>query len=693
MKNILRKLRIKSDAIIYGIMTYMNRSERTGMVILAVTIGLFGGLGATGFRFLIQFFQKMFWGGRFTLDLVGQTPWLLKIGIPAVGGLLCGLLIYFFAKEAKGHGVPEVMEAVARRSGIIRARVVVVKAFASALSIASGGSVGREGPIVQIGSALGSTLGQTLKLSGRRLKTLVGCGAAAGIAATFNAPIAGALFAAEVILGDFTVAQFSPIVISSVSATVLARHFMGNVPAFEIPRYELVSAYEFIPYVLLGLLAAFVAVAFNIAIHKSEDIFDKIRMPGYLKTAIGGVIIGCFALSFPQIYGVGYETITEVLLGNSVGLLLAALIVFKILATSITLGSGGSGGIFAPSLFIGAMLGGFIGGEAHQLFPGVTATSGAYALVGMGAVVAAATHAPLSAIIILFELTGSYQIIPALMVACTISTLLAMKLKRESIYTMKLARRGIDLAAGKDINILKNLSVRSVVNKSVETIPCEARLPEIVERMTQSHHQDFYVIDAVRMLSGHISMNDLGLLFKEGKDLNTLLIAEDIAVMDVTPVFLSDNLDFVMHQFGCQNVDELPVVSQDHPGQFIGTIKQRDVVEAYNYQIFKHDLAGGMHSLVSSMTSERKVEIADGHHLVEIDLPHGFPGKSIRELDIRNRFGVQILLINNTVAGTEALSKRPGTFPTPDYIFQTGDRLLVMANSGSLEAFRRNRPR
>jgi CIC family chloride channel protein len=356
----------------------LRSSPHVFMILIAALIGVGGGLGAVGFRYLIRVFQLLAFGSwEYSLAVVGSVPWQVLLFIPAAGLVVIFPLVNWFAKETKGHGVPEVMEAVALRGGAIRPRIVLVKALASAICIGTGGSIGREGPIVQIGSAFASALGQLLHISPARLRTLVGCGAAAGIAGTFNAPIAGALFSVEVILGDFGLAHFSPIVISSVVSTVVARHFLGSTPAFIVPTYQLVSAYELALYALLGLLAGLVGVGFSTLLYKTEDVFKQ--------------------LSFPQVLGVGYETIDLALAGKMAGALLLTLVLLKLAATCVTLAAGGSGGIFAPSLFLGAMTGGFVGTVVHQVFPFVTAGPGAYATVGMGAVVAAATHAPLTA--------------------------------------------------------------------------------------------------------------------------------------------------------------------------------------------------------------------------------------------------------------------------------------------------------
>ena len=394
-------------------------NEHLSISIIAVVIGVLGGYGAVLFRFAIIFFQTLLYqSGEEFLTIAATVPWWMKLIMPAVGGAVVGPVIYFYAREAKGHGVPEVMEAVALKGGLIRPRVSAAKILASAISIGAGGSVGREGPIVQIGSAVGSTVGQVLKVSQDRLRTLVGCGAAAGIAATFNAPIAGVLFSVEILMGEFGVSTFSPIVLSSVTATTISRHYFGDFPAFVVPGYEVVSIWELLLYGGLGVIVALVAVLFVITLYKTEDLFDKIPIPEYTKPIMGGFIMGGTIIFLPQMFGVGYGAINHALNGQIVWWFLLMMVFAKILATSITIGGGMSGGIFAPSLFIGAMLGGCFGEVVHMLFPDITATSGAYALVGMGGVVAAATHAPITAIIIIFELTGNYTIILPLMITC-----------------------------------------------------------------------------------------------------------------------------------------------------------------------------------------------------------------------------------------------------------------------------------
>ncbi len=574
----------------FSILALLKTSEHTTMTILAVIVGLAGGFGAIGFRYLIEFFQSISYGSVGNLiDAVQSIPWHFRIGIPAAGGLLVGPLVYFFAREAKGHGVPEVMEAVALKSGIIRKRVVFIKSLASAICIGTGGSVGREGPIVQIGSGIGSTIGQELKVSADRIRTLVGCGAAAGIAATFNAPIAGSMFALEIVLGDFGLATFSPIVISSVAATAVSRYFLGDAPAFIVPAYEMISAWELPLYVILGLFCALVGVAFTKVLYRLEDMFDDLKFPEYLKALLGGLILGAMALVFPQILGVGYEAIDLALIQQLSWWLMFLLVLCKILATSITIGSGGSGGIFAPSLFMGAMAGGFFGTAVHAIFPGMTASPGAYSIVGMGAVVSATTHGPLSAILILFELTGDYKIILPLMIACIIGSLSSGRLFKESIYTLKLARRGINIRAGKEVNVLKSINVKDVMNPAVETIPENLSIGRFAEKISKSKYNSFPVVNDEHNLTGMLSFLDYhGAVFDE--NLKDLVVVKDLATKEVVTVALDSNLYSALETITSKDFSILPVVSPDNPLKILGVLSRRDIIGAYDRAVIKKSL-------------------------------------------------------------------------------------------------------
>jgi CIC family chloride channel protein len=646
-------------------------SEYLFMILLALLIGVGGGFGAIGFRYLIRLAQ---WGAfrtwNFNLAVASTTPWYILIFIPAIGGLVIYPLLNRFASEAKGHGVPEVMESIALRGGVMRPRIVLIKALASAICIGTGGSVGREGPIVQIGSAFGSTIAQILRLSPSKVRTLVGCGAAAGIAGTFNAPIAGALFALEVILRDFGVSHFTPIVISSVISTVICRHFLGDMPAFIVLPYKLVSAYELLNYGLLGLMAGAIGVTFTNLLYKTEDFFEGLRVPGLTKPLIGGLILGSLALYFPEILGVGYEAIDKTLAGEMTLYFMFALILIKLIATSVTLGSGGSGGIFAPSLFLGSMTGGFLGTVFHSLFPSMTAGAGAYAMVGMGAVVSATTHAPLTGMIIIFEMTGDYKIIPPLMVACVISTVLASRLKGSSIYTEKLVRRGVKLTEPLEINLLRKLPVTQILTPKPATVSERTGFEDLMNFIVTTPHSEFFVLRNENQYAGTISIHHLRKVLFEGDLLNTLVIARDMADSTYPILRPDDTLDIAMKLFTHAHINELPVVDG---GKFYGSVRKSDVLETYHQELSKRDLSTSFSGSLACATRTKCVDLGEGYMMSEMEVPSYFVGKTLKDLNIRSNYGIQVIFVRQS----KISGKKARIVPFPEYAFRHGDVLLV----------------
>jgi CIC family chloride channel protein len=557
-------------------------------ITIAILIGIAGGYGAVGFRLLIRFFGHLFYGVDINaLSLLQATHWYQRLVFPAVGGLIIAPIVYRLAREAKGHGVPVIIESVALKDGLMRPRVTFAGIMASSITIGSGGSAGREGPIALIGAAAGSTIGQVFKVSGRNLKTFVGCGAAAGIAATFNAPIAGALFAVEILLGDFRYTNFSPIVVSSVTATVISRYYLGDFPAFIVPAYELRSAWEFIPYLILGVTAGLVSYAFVKLLNYSEGFFERETIPSYLKPVLGGIAVGLIGIFFPHVFGSGYDPVGLALTAKLSIAMLVGLMFAKIVATSLTLGSGGSGGIFAPSLFIGAMMGGAIGSAVQNIFPQITSTPGAYALVGMGALVASATQAPITAIIIIFEMTGDYKIVLPLMVSCIIGTLFYSSLSRESIYTIELVKRGIRIERGREVNVLKSIPVKNVMISQIQTIPEDMKYNDILRLTAETNYSYFPVVDAGGEMTSILSMHDLRkYLMAEEKEISELT-AKDLATRDIIVTYPGEDLDEVFKKFGSKNIEEIPVVDPEHSRIPIGMVRRREAIEAYNNEIIK----------------------------------------------------------------------------------------------------------
>jgi len=649
-------------------------SESAIMLATAIVVGLLTGFGAVGFRYLLQlvhFLGYELWNG----GADGYPPWHLVL-VPAIGGLIVGILVYNFAREAKGHGVPEVMEAVALRGGRIRPKVAVVKALASGVCIGTGGAAGREGPIVQIGSALGSTVGQWLRLSDERVTNLVACGAAGGIAATFNAPIAGAIFAMEVILGRLHTLYFGAVVISAVIADVIAQAFEGDVRAFAVPAYRLVDPRELFLYALLGLLAAVLSVGFSRGLYAMEDLWDAVPVPEYLKPALGGAALGVVGIlafkadGFPRIFGVGYGTITDAALGRLALEVTLSLLFLKVLATSLTLGSGGSGGVFAPSLFMGAMLGSSFGQVANGLFPEVTAPSGAYALVGMSAFFAGAAHAPVSAILVLFEMTHDYAIILPLMLATVISTLVSRLLSRDSIYTLKLARRGVRLEQGLDAEVLEGLRVAEVMNVEARPVAIDLPLGQLNAEFGRARGNTVPVVDAAGRLAGMVSTQDLDRALSHGS-IEGLSVG-DIATSEPLVTFPEEPIGEALRRLEVRGLAMLPVVDPRNPGRLLGTIRHDDIEQAYGRGVSRR-----------ARQLQRAVEsgIEDGQdmNLIYVDIPAGagIAGLSVVELPLPRE-----ALIVSLERGGER------TVVHGDTRLQEGDRIAVVVTRDSASAIR-----
>ena len=545
----IRKLKITD--IFQSRLPLRKRSENIKgtalMSVYSVLVGVVSGFGAIAFRYAIAFFQNLFFAGKISFEmkpdqhLVSEWGWCV-IFVPAAGMLIVNFLTERFAKEAKGHGVPEVMHAVLEKGGVIRPVVALVKILASSISIGSGGSVGREGPIVQIGASFGSTLGQMLKLKTRDVITLVSAGVAGGIAGTFNAPISGVAFAFELILPEFSIMTLMPLVVSATVSTYIVSCFLGTHPAFIVPSYSLVSPYEFIFYVVLGFLAAVVAIMYIATLYKVEDIFEALPGSSYLKGLAGALILGALGYAMflvaghYYIFGVGYPFVTDTLRNTDhVVWLLAAIIFLKILANSLTLGAGGSGGIFAPSLFVGAATGSLVGVVANALFPSITAPASAYAIVGMAAVVAGTTGASLTAIIMTFEMTRNYEIMLPLMLSVVISHFLTRLFYRETIYTKKLARRGIFAQSDKVISIFKLTRVAEAVRKNFIYATPEMEIQDVMTLMMVNRLGVLPVLDNGE-LKGVVYFMDIYHLDR-GAPLADRVTRGDFSVQDDTTLF------------------------------------------------------------------------------------------------------------------------------------------------------------
>ena len=665
------------------------------LLVLAVVIGGSTGFAAVFFIHLIAVIQNRSYT---TISLLFPHLGIWSyIFVPVAGALLVGPLIAWFAREAKGHGVPEVMQALVQRGGRIRPRVAIVKILASALCIGTGGSAGREGPIVQVGSALGSLMGQLLHLSDERIKNLVSCGAAAGIAATFNAPIAGVAFAIEVLMSELQVRMFGNVVIASVSAAVVSQMFLGDRPAFSVPSYTLHSPEALVFYLLLGLVSALVGIMFIRMLAWFEDIFDDWKFPLALKPAVGAFLLGLLGVIYmylpgvgfstttefqlgmplieniPRVYGAGFTFIEEALHGEVNVYLLAMLVFLKPLATSFTLGSGNSGGVFAPSLFTGAMLGGAMGTLFSAWKPELAGPTGAYALVGMAAVFAATARAPLTAILIVFEMSNDYSMILPLMVATITAGYLAHALYPESIYTIKLTRRGIRFSQGRDLDIMQSVLVGEVMNTRPVTIGIDEPLVELYRKFQETNLLGFPVVDADKRLVGIVTLQDLeNILSRDPANLRSLKV-RDVAVADPITVYADDPIWTAIQKMAPRDLARLPVVGRDGGNRLLGLISRSDIVRAYDVGIVRKQ-RGQLLADKSFLRKENK------NDFMEFRLKYGDKGLGIPLKELALPRQVNVVSVERS---GELL------IPKGDTIFEAGDVITIFGRCEELAEARK----
>ncbi|MDL1871426.1 chloride channel protein [Deltaproteobacteria bacterium PRO3] len=556
---------------------------------LGLFVGVLSGLAAVFYRWLIGFMQDGFFGGvENPFTAVVLAPGWRRILMPALGGLLVGLAAKFLLKkEGASHGVPDVMEAMQFGKPLPK-RVILLRALTSALTIGSGGSSGREGPIAHIGATVGSAVSSLLKKKGELAKTIISCGAAGGIAATFNAPITGAIFALEIFHGDVAVRHFTPIVISSVIATVVSNALLQEVSGFPALTsgafsFHLKSAWEIPIYMAMALLIAGACMLFMICLERFEEGFSRLKMPSFLKPMLGGFLLALIAYYFPQLHGFSnYPTVNAVFEGQYLWYFIAALGILKMVATSLTLGSGGTGGVFAPCLFIGAMIGNTFGYGAHRLFPESTATAGSYALVGMGALMAGVTGAPLTSVILIFELSGKYSIVLPLMITCAISTILVQIVMKGSVFTRSLIKKGVFY--GERRNVLRRKRVREILRADFLSVSPQTRLRELLALLPNSKQYAYPVLGPDGGLVGIVSLQDFqAVVFEE--EVADVVVVGDIMTREVLTVTPENTLEEALLKIGDENIEYLPVLEGGESRKVLGLVSRRDILSCYNREI------------------------------------------------------------------------------------------------------------
>lgn len=588
---------------------------------LSILVGILSAAAAVAFHELISLIRDALFVRAVPYNVLYGWGLPLLVLFPAAGGLIVGLVARYVVRGKEGHGVVDVIETVLRSRGRIRPVTAIEKILTSAVTIGSGGSAGAEGPIVQIGAAISSGVGTMFQLGKGQLPVLIGCGAAAGISAIFGSPIGGVLFTLEVILLDFSIRSFTPIAVGSVVAYVTTQTIFtylhgsdGHPPAIFYVPYEVASkvhlSWPAVPSVVaLGLLCGVVGVTLTMAMHRSEELFRKTKLPAALRPAIGGALLGGLGIAYvmtfgwlmlgrdkpfrmdaypmPAFFGDGYGVIQQFVattLTAHVGrldviLLLMFLLLAKIVGTCFTLSSGGSGGVIAPSLFLGATAGALLGVVLEPLGWNAGLPTGFYALIGMGAVLAAVVHAPLSSILILMEVTDKRDVVLPAMLACVVATGVARIVSRDSIYTLGLRRRGVVVGSGTDVSLLRRLTIDQVSLEPVRTVALAAPLEDLFKELAD-HEEDFVVVDADGKYAGLVLAEDVRTAMLQSEATPHLLI-EDLARPDLPTVKTGDDLSVAFDAFGRHDVARLAVCLSTQPGRVVGLVSRKALMQRY----------------------------------------------------------------------------------------------------------------
>ena len=552
----------------------LHEREDQVFLVLALVIGALTGLAVVAFILLTE-------RAGMRLYPVGSAPWR-RVLFPVAGSLGIGYLLYRYFPNARGSGVPQTKAALFARGGRITMRTVVGKFFCTSATLASGIPLGREGPSVQVGAGVASVLGRFLGLRPEKVKALLPVGAAAAIAAAFNTPLAAVLFSLEEIMGDLHAPVLGSVVLASATSWLVLRLLLGNNPLFKVPQYQLVHPLEFGVYAVLGVAGGLVSVAFTKLLLGMRQRF--LRFPQktvWFQPLAGGLVVGLMGWFVPQVLGVGYGYVGDVLNGRMALNLMVLLVVLKLIAVTTSYASGNAGGIFGPALFIGAMLGGAVGTVAHHLLPAHTATPGAYALVGMGAVFAGIVRAPMTSVVMIFEMTQDYAVIVPLMIANLVSLFISSRLQRQPIYEALAVQDGIHLPTAETRQRHGRRQITRIMRAAGESLPSEITVEEALERVRASESRTWLVTDR----RGVVGVINLPTLEREQVEGAAKSLEEIVAGLVFPHVHPDQGLDLALERMGANQIDVLPVTSRADVHKLEGIVTLRDVLDSYGVNL------------------------------------------------------------------------------------------------------------
>ncbi|WP_243726295.1 chloride channel protein [Methanimicrococcus blatticola] len=546
---------------------------------IAIIIGILTGVLIGIYTVLMDSLSNTFYGGNSVFDYYGIPSWTIIL-VPMFGGLAVGLIRKYFLKTH--YGVESVIEASALHGGRLKAKYALGEAFLSVITIGTGGSAGKEAPGVLMGAGAGSLAAKVFNLRGKSLRIYLGCGAAAGISAAFNAPLAGIVFVVEVIFGELEAKTFIPIVLSSIFSTFIFQAFFGS-DALSFPHYSLGQPlYEFWLFPVLGILAGVVSVLFIKIFYFIREFFKHLKINSVFKPAIGGIIVGIMGWYFPEILGLGYEVMLDAVANPLPIMLLLAFIVLKTLAFSFTIGSEGAGGSIVPSMFVGVMLGSAFGLICDALIPGLSVSQGAFAIAGMGAVFAGTSNATFTSIILLMEMTQDYGLILPFMVACVLSNAVARKANPETIFTEMLRRKGYTIRHGREIDVMESILVKDSMYSHPQTVFEDNSIESLNAIMQSSKHAGFPVLNRGGELMGLVTIKDMREKLDPEDEEQKI---KDIMTTDVVVAYPFETLDVVLDRMVSHDVSRLPVVMKSNPKKMVGIITQKDIMNAYNKSV------------------------------------------------------------------------------------------------------------
>ena len=660
----------------------------------AAVVGIAGGFCCLIFKALVDWVQVEIGFGVNVVEGARRMPvgWLLAL--PALGMLAAALVARFLVVRGPGAGFADIMEAVSVKRGAVSFRSSVTRSLGSLCAIATGGSVGREGPIISLATASASALTRLFRVPPRERALLLGCGVAAGFASAYHAPIAGAIFALEVVLGNFAMELFAPVVVASVASMLVTRSFApdGNEPVYKVAAFNLRSPWEMIPYLGLGVLSGFAAVGFQVATRRAEKAFASVRLPRWAVMTLAGLALGAVAIPFPEVCGNGFAAVSEILqqtnprlVGASwqeVAVLLLALGLVKTIGTAITVGAGASGGVFTPSLFVGAALGAGVGVVATRFAPHVTGDYGGYALVGMGCLVAGTTRAPIMAVMVLFELTRSDGIILPLLLGCITASLVARAIHRYSVYEEDLSARGRSMQQGIEESVLATTRVEDVMRTNPTWVARSATYAEVIPLITASRANAVYVCGDEQKYLGVIRIYDVIQLASMG-DLGPGIIAMDLATT-IEPVSTDQPLSAVFDSMEAQEADELPVVDPATQ-RLLATVARRDVMAALHVEVLqKHNLRAKFvrHDAAGKHTDY--VALPEGVELARVPARPDHFGKTLGEAAIRATWKLTVLF----VVRPDGDGGEMRILPEAAMTLLAGDELIVLAEGDDVRRWR-----